>query len=128
MLAELFFVPPAAPVPAAAFCTSIFFDPDSAEIPRSAWPILDRVVSDVEDNGGAPVAITGNSGATRFPGGAQALATARAQHVRDYLIRQGVNGGTITIRSPDPAWSRPENKRLANALDHQNAEICVIHD
>ena len=116
-----------APAPV-EICSTIFFEPDSAEIPRSAWQILDRVTGDVEDEGRPPVAITGNSGATRFPGGTAALARRRAEAVRDYLVQHGVAARTIAIRPPDPAYALPENRHLADAPENQNAEICLVRE
>jgi outer membrane protein OmpA-like peptidoglycan-associated protein len=106
---------------ATSYCTPVFFEDNSIEIPHSALPILDKIVAEVADNDGAKVVVAGYVDAPDAPSSAMVVSRRIATNVRDYLVGQGVSLSAIAIEpygatrplSPVAGGKpQPENRRV----------------
>lgn len=111
---------------AAGYCTMIFFEFDSAEVPASGWPILDRVVAEVEDNEGARVMVAGHTDRTVSAEYALGLGQRMASSVRDHLVQHGVKPGTIVVESYGSTQPRVRAAEGKREPGNRRVEIWVL--
>jgi len=100
--------------------TVIFFDFDKANITAEAEERVSEAVKEVKASGFVKVVITGHTDTVGSDSYNQALSIRRAQAVKDEMVRQGVDGGEISIEGKsfhDPLVStgrgvrEPQNRR-----------------
>ena len=101
---------------ATSYCTMVFFDAGSAEVARSAWPILDKVVAEIADNEATQVVLTGHSDGPHDAPAAMALSRRMAESVRDHLTQNGVDPALIAVEAHGATQPRgtaaSENRRV----------------
>jgi outer membrane protein OmpA-like peptidoglycan-associated protein len=132
LLAALFLAPPEPPrqlcTPpyrtAERLCTMLFFD--TAEVEPSAWPILDKVIAQIEDNEGAKVVLAAYTDDARAPAASKALSQRMAENTRDYLVQHGVDPATVSIE----AWGAANPRKPAPGkveLENLRVEVWVMY-
>jgi outer membrane protein OmpA-like peptidoglycan-associated protein len=109
----------------ARLCTILFFYHDSDEVVPSAWPILDVVVTEVENHEGAALVLAGYTDAIRYPEGAMARSQRTAENTRDYLIQHGVDAEAITVEAHGTANPRIPNGPGGDAAENRRVEVWV---
>ncbi len=134
--ADVIAVPPAVP---AGLCgrmldvlskDPIEFEPSSATLRTSAYPVLDRIVEYALDCDSSRISITGHTDARGDEAWNARLSLERASAVADYLSARGLTrdrlvvagkGESQPIASNDTPWGRTQNRRIEFGLD-QSAE------
>jgi outer membrane protein OmpA-like peptidoglycan-associated protein len=106
----------------------VFFDSGAATIRPAARSSLDKVAAALQKTyAGKPVRVEGHT--DRDPirkskwGSNQQLSEARAQAVRDYLVKKGVDAGRVTTRGFGADKPRGQDKAR-----NRRVEVVVIED
>jgi outer membrane protein OmpA-like peptidoglycan-associated protein len=111
--------PPPAPPPPVKIIV-VFFDFDKANLTAEAQEHVSEAVKEVKANGFVKVVVTGHTDTVGSDSYNQALSVRRAQAVKDEMVREGVDGGAISIEGKsfhDPLVStgrgvrEPQNRR-----------------
>jgi len=98
----------------------VFFDFDKSNLTEKAQEVVAEAVKTAKANGMVKVLVTGHTdtvGSDRYN---QALSERRAQSVKDEMVREGMDGGTISIEGKSfhdplvptgPGVREPQNRR-----------------
>jgi outer membrane protein OmpA-like peptidoglycan-associated protein len=74
------------------------FEPDSAELTRESYPILDRVAASLQGRRGMRIEIAGHTDSQGSEDHNQDLSRRRAESVRDFLRSRGVDDSILVAR------------------------------
>ena len=104
-----------------AFRATALFDTNSSYVMRSAFTLLDEVVTILQENPEIKLEIQGHADNTGTPEYNLWLSERRANRVMDYLVGKGIDAGRLTARgygstqpvvSNDTAEGRARNRRV----------------
>jgi outer membrane protein OmpA-like peptidoglycan-associated protein len=118
--------PPAAPrakleASRIALSEKIMFETGSARIAERSFGLLDEVVTILEANPGVAIVVEGHTDSRGAPGKNRELSANRAESVKKFLVRRGIDpsridtrgyGETKPIRSNDTEGGREANRRV----------------
>jgi OmpA-OmpF porin, OOP family len=105
----------------------VFFDFNKSNLTEAAQAVVSEAVRTAKSNGFVKVQVTGHTdtvGSARYN---QTLSVARAQAVREEMIRDGLDGGSIAIEGRGfhdllvptaPGVREPQNRRAVIQLDN----------
>ncbi|HXC57106.1 MAG TPA: OmpA family protein, partial [Rhizomicrobium sp.] len=110
--------PPPPPPPVKTFI--VFFDFDKSNLTDKAQEVVQEAVRTAKANGFVKVLVTGHTDTVGSDSYNQALSIRRAQSVKDEMVREGMDGGTIDIVGKSfhdplvptgPGVREPQNRR-----------------
>jgi outer membrane protein OmpA-like peptidoglycan-associated protein len=105
----------------------IFFDIDKAELQRSSYPELDRVVHLMQANPNMEVEIAGYTDATGSDAYNLDLSVRRANAVRDYLLRHDITNSRIVPKGYGKDNPVSSNDTEEGRADNRRVEFVVLH-
>jgi len=112
--------PPPPPMPAAVKTFIVFFDFDKSNLTDKAQEVVAEAVKSAKTQGMVRVVVTGHTDTVGSDTYNQALSERRAQSVKDEMVREGMDGGTISIQGKSfhdplvptgPGVREPQNRR-----------------
>jgi outer membrane protein OmpA-like peptidoglycan-associated protein len=110
--------PPPPPPPVKTFI--VFFDFDKSDLTSKAQEVVAEAVRVAKSNGFVKVLVTGHTDTVGSDSYNQALSIRRAQSVKDEMVREGLEGGSIAINGKSfhdplvptgPGVREPQNRR-----------------
>ncbi len=110
--------PPLPPPPVKTFI--VFFDFDKSNLTAEAQSVVTEAVKTAKANGFVKVMVTGHTDTVGSDNYNQALSVRRAESVKDEMVRQGMDGGSIAIEGKSfhdplvptgPGVREPQNRR-----------------
>jgi outer membrane protein OmpA-like peptidoglycan-associated protein len=110
--------PPPPPPPVKTFI--VFFDFDKSNLTAEAQSVVTEAVKTAKANGFVKVMVTGHTDTVGSDNYNQALSVRRAESVKDEMVRQGMDGGSISIEGKSfhdplvptgPGVREPQNRR-----------------
>jgi outer membrane protein OmpA-like peptidoglycan-associated protein len=110
--------PPAPPPPVKTFI--VFFDFDKSNLTAEAQSVVSEAVKTAKSSGAVRVLVTGHTDTVGSDNYNQALSVRRADAVKDEMVRQGMDGGSISIEGKSfhdplvatgPGVREPQNRR-----------------
>lgn len=99
---------------------NVFFETGLSSIKKESWPSLDELVSAMKSKPALCIEIAGHTDNVGKPEANQKLSEDRANAVRDYLIKHGIEAKRVTakgygetqpVASNDTAEGRQQNRR-----------------
>ncbi len=90
------------PAPGGQPVRVVFFTEDSAALDDTGRTVLREAAEDARANPRGPVVVSGYAGPAGGQAYNRALSEARARHVADILVGNGVSAGRIVIRPRGP--------------------------
>ncbi|MEI8006165.1 MAG: OmpA family protein [Bacteroidota bacterium] len=99
---------------------NVFFETGLSSIKKESWPALDELVSAMKSKPALCIEIAGHTDNVGKPEANQKLSEDRANAVRDYLVKHGIEvkrvtakgfGETQPVASNDTAEGRQQNRR-----------------
>ncbi|HVU21260.1 MAG TPA: OmpA family protein, partial [Rhizomicrobium sp.] len=112
--------PPPPPMPAAVKTFIVFFDFDKSDLTAKAREVVSEAVKTAKSQGMVRVVVTGHTDTVGSDAYNQALSERRAESVKDEMVREGMDGGTISIQGKSfhdplvptgPGVREPQNRR-----------------
>jgi OmpA-OmpF porin, OOP family len=112
--------PPAPPPPPMVKTFIVFFDFDKSNLTEKAQEVVSEAVKAAKTQGMVKVMVTGHTDTVGSDTYNQALSERRAQSVKDEMVREGLDGGTIAIEGKSfhdplvptgPGVREPQNRR-----------------
>jgi OOP family OmpA-OmpF porin len=101
-----------------------FFDFNRAEVkPGDGEDVLSNVVKTMKDNPGLKVLVEGHTDSVGSEDYNLRLSERRANAVRDYIVRQGVDAARITTRGAGEARPVASNDTAAGRAENRRAEV-----
>jgi Ca-activated chloride channel family protein len=100
----------------------IFFDLRAATIKPTSRPVLDRAVTMLTEYSTIRVEITGHT----EPGEPRDFGRRRAESVRDYLVRHGIDPKRIEVRNAGPDEPIDTNKTRAGRARNRRIEFTIL--
>ena len=112
--------PPPPPPPPAVKTFIVFFDFDKSNLTEKAQEVVSEAVKAAKTQGMVKVMVTGHTDTVGSDTYNQALSERRAQSVKDEMVREGLDGGSIAIQGKSfhdplvptgPGVREPQNRR-----------------
>ena len=112
--------PPPPPMPPAVKTFIVFFDFDKSNLTEKAQEVVTEAVKAAKTQGMVKVMVTGHTDTVGSDTYNQALSERRAQSVKDEMVREGLDGGSIAIEGKSfhdplvatgPGVREPQNRR-----------------
>jgi outer membrane protein OmpA-like peptidoglycan-associated protein len=104
---------------------SVLFASGKTELLAGAKAELDKVAQALRDSTGRRIEINGYTDSVGSEEKNQKISQDRADHVRDYLVSQGVPEANVTARGFGPAEPIADNKTSAGKAMNRRVEIIV---
>ena len=112
--------PPAPPPPPPVKTFIVFFDFDKSNLTAEAQSVVEEAVKTAKTNGAVKVLITGHTDTVGSDSYNQGLSVRRAETVKDEMVHEGMDGGSISIEGKSfhdplvptgPGVREPQNRR-----------------
>ncbi len=118
-----------APITEGSFVArDIQFDTDSTSLRQSSYEFLSRLYEYLSENPDKTVIIAGHTDNTGSEQYNIELSKKRAQAVRDYLVRRGIESRRITIRGYGTSKPVAENSTETGRQQNRRVEITISSD
>ncbi len=99
---------------------------NSAELTPASHAALDQVAAVLKRHPALRVEVAGYTDSTGSAERNRALSQARAEAVRDYLVRQGIDPARLTARGYGPASPIADNATAAGRQRNRRVELHVL--
>jgi outer membrane protein OmpA-like peptidoglycan-associated protein len=112
--------PPPPPPPPATKTFIVFFDFNKSNLTSEAQSVVNEAVKAAKEQGSVRVLVTGHTDTVGSDSYNMGLSVRRAQSVKDEMVREGMDGGTISIEGKGyhdplvptgPGVREPQNRR-----------------
>lgn len=107
--------------------TGVNFKAGSAELVPSSLKTLDAAIAGLKRNPKAKVEVQGHTSSEGGDDYNQQLSEDRANAVRDYMIRRGIDGGRLTARGYGSSQPKADNDTEAGRKQNRRIELVVIN-
>ncbi len=105
---------------------NLHFDTDKARIKPDGYPVLYEVITVLKKNPGLRVEIQGHTDSRGSDAHNQALSEKRAQAVRDYLIKAGIDADRLTAEGYGESKPAVPNTSPENMAKNRRVELTPI--
>lgn len=125
--------PPAPPPPVSdtlleQFSASVFFNFDRWTIRSQAFPVLDRVVTYLQERPSVRIEIEAHTDASGDPTYNQGLSERRARSVLEYLVQKGIDPARLTAAGYGESRPIATNGTAAGRAKNRRVEFHVVED